>query len=119
MKTYILRAPQAVEPQKPVRRQPPPVPATVAANAARRGPVVLLGELGPEFAAKFPPAKHFGSWLGLCPDNRITGGKIYRVRTRDVKSRVNMKLRPALCPSGTFCCVGCDAECYVRCHSSA
>ena len=44
--------------------------------------LVLLCELGPEFAEKFTTAKHFGSWLGLCPDNRITGGKIYSVRTR-------------------------------------
>jgi transposase len=57
--------------------------------------LVLLGELGPDFAAKFPTAKHFGSWLGLCPDNRITGGKIYSVRTRDVKSRVAEALRLA------------------------
>ncbi len=57
--------------------------------------LVLLCELGPEFAEKFATAKHFGSWLGLCPDNRITGGKIYRVRTRDVKSRVAEALRLA------------------------
>ena len=57
--------------------------------------LVLLGELGPEFAEKFPTAKHFGSWLGLCPDNRITGGKIYSVKTRDVKSRVAEALRLA------------------------
>jgi hypothetical protein len=57
--------------------------------------LVLLGELGPEFAAKFATAKHFGSWLGLCPDNRITGGRIYSVRTRDVKSRVAEALRLA------------------------
>jgi transposase len=57
--------------------------------------LVLLCELGPEFAAKFPTAKHFGSWLGVCPDNRITGGKIYSVRTRDVKSRVAEALRLA------------------------
>jgi transposase len=57
--------------------------------------LVLLCELGPEFAAKFPSAKHFGSWLGLCPDNRITGGKIYSVKTRDVKSRVAEALRLA------------------------
>jgi transposase len=57
--------------------------------------LVLLCELGPEFAAQFPTAKHFGSWLGLCPDNRITGGKIYSVRTRDVKSRVAQALRLA------------------------
>jgi transposase len=57
--------------------------------------LVLLGELGPGFAEKFPTAKHFGSWLGLCPDNRITGGKIYSVKTRDVKSRVAEALRLA------------------------
>ncbi|HEY9174002.1 MAG TPA: transposase [Verrucomicrobiae bacterium] len=38
--------------------------------------LVLLAELGPDFAERFPTAKHFGSWLGLSPDNRITGGKI-------------------------------------------
>jgi transposase len=57
--------------------------------------LVMMGELGPEFAAKFPSAKHFGSWLGLCPDNRITGGKIYSVKTREVKSRVAEALRLA------------------------
>lgn len=57
--------------------------------------LVLLCELGPEFAEKFPTAKHFGSWLGLCPDNRITGGKTYSVKTRDVKSRVAEALRLA------------------------
>jgi len=57
--------------------------------------LVLFTELGPEFAVKFPTAKHFGSWLGLCPDNRITGGRIYSVRTRDVKSRVAEALRLA------------------------
>ena len=55
--------------------------------------LVLMCELGPEFAEQFPTAKHFGSWLGLCPDNRITGGKTYSVKTRDVKSRVAEALR--------------------------
>lgn len=57
--------------------------------------LVLCCELGPEFAEKFKTAKHFGSWLGLCPDNRITGGKIYSVKTRAVKSRVASALRMA------------------------
>jgi len=57
--------------------------------------LVLLCELGPGFADKFATAKHFGSWLGLCPDNRITGGRVYRVKTRDVKSRVATALRLA------------------------
>jgi len=55
--------------------------------------LVLLGELGPQFAEKFATAKHFASWLGLCPDNRITGGKILSSKTRAVKSRVATALR--------------------------
>lgn len=57
--------------------------------------LVLVAELGPDFAARFPTAKHFGSWLGLCPDNRITGGKIMSSATRDVKSRAATALRLA------------------------
>jgi transposase len=57
--------------------------------------LVLLAELGPDFAGRFPTAKHFGSWLGLCPDNRITGGKIMSSSTRDVKSRAATALRLA------------------------
>jgi hypothetical protein len=57
--------------------------------------LLLVCELGPCFADKFPTAKHFASWLGLCPDNRITGGKVYSTHTRDVKSRVAEALRLA------------------------
>jgi len=57
--------------------------------------LVLLTELGPDFADKFPTAKHLSSWLGVCPDNRITGGKIMSSATRDVKSRVAEALRLA------------------------
>lgn len=35
----------------------------------------------------FPTAKCFTSWLGLCPDNRITGGKVKSSRTRKVVNR--------------------------------
>ena len=74
------------------RKFRPPIsawsPLCTVAPWRRQGP-------RPEFAAKFPTAKHFGSWLGLCPDNRITGGKIYSVKTRAVKSRVAEALRLA------------------------
>jgi transposase len=41
-------------------------------------------------------AKHFASWLGLCPDNRIiSGGKILSRKTREVKNRVITALRLA------------------------
>jgi transposase len=57
--------------------------------------LVLFGELGPDFVNRFPTAKCFASWLGLCPDNRITGGRILSVKTRDVKSRAAEALRLA------------------------
>jgi len=57
--------------------------------------LVLVAELGPDFADRFPTAKHFGSWLGVSPDNRITGGKIMSSSTRDVKSRAATALRLA------------------------
>jgi transposase len=47
----------------------------------------ILSELGLD-ASKFRTSKHFVSWLGLCPDNRITGGKIKSSKTRKVKNRV-------------------------------
>ena len=54
----------------------------------------LFAELGPDLSA-FPSAKHFASWLGLCPDNRISGGKILSVKTRRIRSRVATALRLA------------------------
>ena len=57
--------------------------------------LVLFCELGPDFVARFPTAKCFSSWLGLSPDNRITGGKILSTKTRNVKSRTADALRLA------------------------
>jgi transposase len=44
---------------------------------------------------RFSDAKHFASWLALCPDNRITGGKVLSAATRQVKSRTAHALRLA------------------------
>jgi transposase len=57
--------------------------------------LVLYTELGPDFASRFPTAKGFSSWLGACPDNRITGGRILSVKTRNVNSRSARALRLA------------------------
>lgn len=54
----------------------------------------LFSELGADLA-KFPSSKHFASWLGLCPDNRISGGRVLSVKTRHVKHRVAHALRLA------------------------
>jgi hypothetical protein len=54
----------------------------------------LFTEIGRDLSA-FPSAKHFCSWLGLCPDNRISAGKVLSVKTRDVRSRAADALRLA------------------------
>ena len=54
----------------------------------------FLSEVGPS-VERFATPKHFASWLGLCPDNRITGGRILSAATRDVKSRTACALRMA------------------------
>jgi transposase len=55
---------------------------------------VLFAEIGPDLS-QFASAAAFVSWLGLCPDNRISGGKLLSVKTRVVKSRVAKALRMA------------------------
>ncbi|HZA24367.1 MAG TPA: IS110 family transposase [Dehalococcoidia bacterium] len=54
----------------------------------------FFSEVGPDLT-RFPRAGHFASWLGLCPDNRVSGGKVLSVRTRKVKSRMAEALRMA------------------------
>jgi transposase len=54
----------------------------------------LFAELGADLSP-FPAGDHFASWLGLCPDNRISGGKVLSVQTRHVKHRVADALRLA------------------------
>ena len=53
-----------------------------------------FAEVGSDLS-RFPSDKHFASWLGLCPDNRISGGKVLSVRTRHVKHRLAQALRLA------------------------
>ena len=54
----------------------------------------VLAEVGPDLS-KFRSAAAFASWLGLCPDNRISGGKVLSVRTRHVQNRAALALRVA------------------------
>jgi transposase len=56
--------------------------------------LVVLTEVGPDLG-RFRSEKHFASWLGLCPDNRISGGKVLGSRTRRVVNRVSDALRIA------------------------
>jgi transposase len=54
----------------------------------------VLTEVGPDFS-KFRSASAFASWLGLCPDNDISGGKVLWVGTRKVNNRAAKAFRLA------------------------
>jgi transposase len=54
----------------------------------------LLAEIGPDLS-RFEDGSALASWLGLCPDNRISGGKVLSVKTRKVKNRAATALRMA------------------------
>lgn len=54
----------------------------------------LVGECGTNLAA-WPSAKHFTSWLGLAPHNKISGGKVLSSGTRRTSNRASSLLRLA------------------------
>jgi transposase len=53
---------------------------------------VILTEIGPD-VSRFRNASAFSSWLGLCPEKRVSGGKVLSCKTRKVKSRAALALR--------------------------
>lgn len=59
--------------------------------------LAFLSEVGTD-VEKFATAEHFAippSWMGLCPDNRITGGRTHAAHTRKVQNRLANALRMA------------------------
>lgn len=54
---------------------------------------LVLSELGLDIVNKWPTEAQFTSWLGLCPNNEISGGKVLRRGTRKVVNRVANALR--------------------------
>ena len=56
--------------------------------------LTLISEVGLDLS-KFKTAKHFTSWLGLAPNNRITGGKVISSHTDSKKNRIALAFRDA------------------------
>jgi transposase len=54
----------------------------------------ILSETGLDMS-KWPTVKHFGAWLGLAPNNRVSGGKVLRRRTTPSANRAAAALRVA------------------------
>jgi transposase len=57
----------------------------------------ILMEVGTDMS-RFRNASAFASWLGLCPDKQVSGGKVLYTRTRKVKNRAAIAL-----PLGAHC----------------
>ncbi len=52
----------------------------------------ILTEIGTDMS-KWPTVKHFTSWLGLCPNNKVTGGKVKQRSREKTKNRANLAFR--------------------------
>jgi transposase len=57
--------------------------------------LTILSEIGVDMNS-WKTEKHFASWLALCPNNKITGGRVFQRRTQKSSNRV----RDVLCLSG-------------------
>lgn len=55
---------------------------------------MLFSEVGRDMS-RWPDADHFASWLGLCPDNDISGGKVLWRGVRKTKNRSGTLFRLA------------------------
>jgi transposase len=56
--------------------------------------LTLFSEVGRDMS-RWPTAAHFVSWLGLCPDNDISGGRVLWKQVRHVKNRAGQLFRLA------------------------
>lgn len=54
----------------------------------------VISEVGPDMS-RFKTAKHFASWLGLCPGTRISGGKVLSGATKRAQNRAAQALKLA------------------------
>lgn len=65
------------------------IPAIGASTA-----LTIISEIGFDMS-RWKSAKHFASWLGLCPGNKVSGGKKLSGKTKPCANRVAIVLRMA------------------------
>jgi transposase len=57
--------------------------------------LTLMSEVGPEGLKKFDTAKQFASWLRLCPNKKVSGGKTLSSRIPKGSNHLKVALRQA------------------------
>lgn len=101
----IARVPARTRPRKSLRNQPnfdlrtdlfamTGVDLTQIDGIDAVTAFTVISEQGIDMS-RFPTEKHFASHLGLCPNHKITGGRIRKRATRKVSSRAAVALRVA------------------------
>jgi transposase len=70
------------------------VDLTTIPGMSAQSVLTFFSEVGPQIT-RFPSSRHFASWLGLCPDKGISGGKILSSKTCKVRCRLANALRIA------------------------
>ena len=109
VKKKAKQSPKANDPKinlKPLLTQIFGMDLTEALGMRVLGVLVILSEVGFDWS-RFPTAKAFCSWLGLCPNNKISGGRVLSSRTKHVVNRVSVMLRIAAVGIGrTDTCLG-------------
>ena len=61
----------------------------------------VVSEIGTD-TSRWPTAKYFASWLGLSPNNRVSGGRVMSSRTNPSANRAAAALRLAANALGAF-----------------
>jgi transposase len=59
----------------------------------------IISEVGLDMS-KWPTDSHFASWLGLCPNNKVTGGRVKDTRSKKVVNRASCAFRMAAQAAG-------------------
>jgi hypothetical protein len=67
---------------------------TIRKSLEEENTLPLFSEIGRDMS-NWPTAAHFISWLALCPDNDISGGKLLWRGARKVKNRAGHLFRLA------------------------
>ena len=77
----MLEKPTKLGERQRARREVAGVDLTAITGIGPDTALLIISEIGADVSA-FPTEKHFCSWLGLAPNNQISGGNVIRNRPR-------------------------------------